>query len=239
MTTIHCFVRHCWLSKNSEHKARPEWFDKESCLRRLLDTADDHTAVTVVFDGDPAGHFCERAGCEVVAVRGGTEARSFMELLGVVEQRCADGRISPRDIVYLCEDDYWHLPGWGDVLREGLTEYDYVSLYDHPDKYPGAPTVADYLWRRHPVVRVTKSSHWRSAVSTTNTYACRASLLLRDMDVHRSFSTIYQITRDHEKFLELWNRDRTLGTCIPAYATHCEEGCVAPVVCWPGQKKSV
>ena len=46
-------------------------------------------------------------------------------------------KFHPDTILYFVEDDYLHLPGWLDVLLEGFSipEADYVTLYDHKDKY--------------------------------------------------------------------------------------------------------
>jgi hypothetical protein len=231
MRKIHVFVRHC---RATNDKARPPWFDKEACLRRLVDTRDSDTRVTVVFDGDARGHFVEgvQGVAEIVEVEGaGSEACSFLATLAAVLKACDDGAVADDDIVYLAEDDYWHAPGWCDALREGVEVFHYVSPYDHPDKYksaeppPGVPTR----------VEVTRSTHWRTAVSTTNTYATLARVLKQDIDVHRMYSQLWpgqRITSDHEKFLDLWARGRTLGTPMPARATHCETAHLAPVVDW-------
>jgi len=39
------------------------------------------------------------------------------------------------EIIYFCEDDYLHLPISPQLIKEGMKRSDYVSLYDHPDKY--------------------------------------------------------------------------------------------------------
>ncbi|CAE7860296.1 flbA [Symbiodinium microadriaticum] len=42
------------------------------------------------------------------------------------------------DIAYFVEDDYLHLPNAPQILREGIHVADYITLYDHPDKYTRA-----------------------------------------------------------------------------------------------------
>ena len=44
-------------------------------------------------------------------------------------------RYAPEDFLYLSEDDYLHLPGSREILLEGLSIADYVTLYDHPEAY--------------------------------------------------------------------------------------------------------
>lgn len=220
--TVHVFVRHCACPATA--KPRPAWFDRRECLRQLLDTADDGCRVTVVFDGDPAGHFVNEFNVEVVRVEGGTDARSFAGTLRVVQRACDSGQVADDDVVYLAEDDYWHLPGWAQALREGLTVFDYVTAYDHPDKYCADNGVVS---SNAAIVVHTASTHWRTAPSTTNTFAMLARTLKADTPVHMHFGS-----SDHEKFLELWNRGRTLGTCLPGRATHCEVGMLSPTVDW-------
>ena len=43
--------------------------------------------------------------------------------------------LHPADIYYFVEDDRLHLPRQKSFLAAGLKCFDFVSLYDHPDKY--------------------------------------------------------------------------------------------------------
>ena len=90
------------------------------------------------------------------------------------------------DIIYFCEDDYLHLPGSMDLIREGLGIADYVTLYDHPDQYMsftlrrrGAGPLNRWglhRWR----IFLTEHSHWKELPTTTMTFAARAKTLKED-----------------------------------------------------------
>ncbi len=90
------------------------------------------------------------------------------------------------DIAYLLEDDYLHLPGSLELIREGLAIADYVTLYDHPDQYEkytlrrkgAAPLNRWNLLKTR--VYLTEHSHWREIPSTTMTFAARVKTLKED-----------------------------------------------------------
>lgn len=105
-------------------------------------------------------------------------SRSFMLMLDVILAECLDDQP-----VYLLEDDYVHLSGSKTLLLEGLAIADYVTLYDHPDKYLTAKSGGSPLNRRglRPVrVFATAHSHWRETDSTTMTFAARVATLRED-----------------------------------------------------------
>lgn len=233
---LRVYVRH---SHATNSKPRPPWFSKLACLRSLLDTVDAGTQVTFLFDGaSVAGHFLAEeaipAPHRVVCLQGGgTDAASFLNAL----RHVAAAALPPDDIVCFLEDDYLCLPGWCQAVREGLGVADYVSCYDHPDKYDA---------RMYPALTArltaTPSAHWRSAPSTTNSYAMTAGTLARDMVVHENFCWLHMgHTADNEKFQCLTGQcGRTLATCVPAFWTHCEVGMLSPCRDWdwgaPGKK---
>ncbi|MDR1984236.1 MAG: hypothetical protein LBQ28_05370 [Prevotellaceae bacterium] len=171
---------------------------------------------------------------------------------------------SDETIVYLLEDDYIHREGSKKSLIEGLKIADYVSLYDHPDKYMlnndnGNPFNINKLQTSQ--IFVSESCHWRTTNSTPMTFACKVGILRKDFKVffrysmkNKSpkslyvFSELTRQTRIHPLFLFLSKRNkrlffitlknyfkkykRILITSIPAYATHCHEGTLAPLIKW-------
>lgn len=151
----------------------------------------------------------------------------------------------PAQVVYLLEDDYLHLPGSARAIAEGLAIADYVSLYDHPDKYDVSPDR-----KPNPKVRdggeatrvlLTPSTHWKLTNSTTMTFAATARVLREDLPVWRRY-TGRRVPRDYKAFRYLlahraWTgfftrRCRRLVTPIPGLATHAELRFLSPRVDW-------
>lgn len=217
---IEVFVRHCTYSSISANKKRLPGFSREACHRNLLSTADSRVHFTyfldVVKEGD---HFIQK---EAIQIKEGTEAGSFLRMLAHVETL----DLSPNTIVYLLEDDYIHRPGWVDILFEGFsTEADYITLYDHRDKYTMYPKLESKIF-------ITPSCHWRTTPSTTNTYAMRFSTLKQDLAIHRRFSTGKKVTADHQKFCYLSKKGALLISPIPGWSTHADPEFASPCIDW-------
>lgn len=112
----------------------------------------------------------------------------------------------PEDYVYFLEDDYVHLPKSKKILLEGLEIADYVTLYDHPDKYVllkkgGNPFNCKDV--QSCKMYVTQSGHWRTTNSTTMSFAVQIKTLKEDISiwlkqpqrgVTNSFSTFVNLT---------------------------------------------
>ena len=136
--------------------------------------------------------------------------------------------------VYLVEDDYLHLKGARKVLLEGIKIADYVSLYDHPDKYlnanqGGNPFVQD----GGEVTKVyrSESCHWKLTNSTTMTFASTADVLKRDKEILQKWTT-GTYPEDFKMFIELRENDRSLITPLPGYSTHGETQWLSPFIDW-------
>lgn len=225
---IHTFIRHCNFSSNSVGKVRPDWFGREECLQSVLNhSSDEQVKVTIMFDGEPSDdHFLTHYNLPTILAKGGTDGHSFLNVVNYVAKLDLDDD----DIVYFCEDDYLHAPGWDDIMLDGFnkTNAEYITLYDHKDKY-FLPAYANLTSK----VIATEKVHWRTTPSTTNTYACRFKTFKKHLEIHREYCDLEKgYTRDHDKFIRLWNEGSNLISSIPGYSTHMETPYMSPVVDW-------
>lgn len=229
MTKLHVFCRHAIYSDISKHKKRPSYFSREKCYHNLLQTLPRFATITFLLDtyhGNLQDHFLsQEKKYPVITEKLGSETTSFLFLLDVVQK----AKLKDDTIVYLLEDDYLHKASWGKVLLDGFShpQVDYLSLYDHNDKYDQ---------KLYPHLQSTilqgKYCYFRSTPSTTNTFAVQAKTLLRDMEIQRSFSVGRKITEDHQKFLKLGEEGRRLFSALPGWSTHMEIGLQSPFVDW-------
>jgi hypothetical protein len=136
------------------------------------------------------------------------------------------------EIVYFLENDYLHKPGSDKILLEGFNVgYDYVALYDHPDKYVNGAN--PYVEDGGEVTRVmlSESCHWKITNSTTMTFAAKVKTLGEDEEILRRY-TQGSYPRDFEMFLALREKQHGLITPIPGYSTHGETAWLSPLTNW-------
>jgi hypothetical protein len=136
------------------------------------------------------------------------------------------------EIVYFLENDYLHRPGSDKILLEGFNVgYDYVALYDHPDKYMNGAN--PYVEDGGEVTRVmlSESCHWKITNSTTMTFAAKVKTLREDETILREY-TSGSYPRDFEMFLALREKQHGLITPIPGYSTHGETAWLSPLTNW-------
>jgi len=161
----------------------------------------------------------------VIEIDAGCEASSFLQMVDHVTKQ----PLSDETIVYLLEDDYLHRERWMAILQEGLSlpDADYVTLFDDRDKY-FLPQYKDEKFQ----LFHTKSCHWRTAPSTTNTYATRFATLKKHLPIHRKYSLDRQISSDYDKFCELELIGATLVSPLPGWSTHVEPKNTSPCYDW-------
>jgi hypothetical protein len=226
---IHIFQLHCNFSELSKNKLRPKWFDREKIFDHLISTLDERVVYTAFHDsgnGEIKNHFLNNKNVNKISQKGGSGAQSFLNLLNY----CIKQDYNEEDIIYFLEDDYIHKPGWIDVLIDGFKyiEADYYTLYDHPNKY-----YPELLDKFPTYVLTTPSSHWRTTMSTTNTYACQFKTLKTHFDIHTQYCDLVEKwVKDHDKFTHLWNIGSNLVSCVPGYSTHIENEMLSPIVNW-------
>jgi hypothetical protein len=137
------------------------------------------------------------------------------------------------EIVYFLENDYLHIPGSQKIIEEGLNEIgaDFVSLYDHPDKYIDGAN--PYVQGGGEMTRVmlSTSSHWKVTNSTTMTFASKVKTLRKVENVLRKH-TQGSYPRDFDMFVSLYNSAHYLVTPIPGYSTHGETAWLTPLIDW-------
>jgi hypothetical protein len=225
---INVYLRHCYYSKIQESpgKQRPDWWDKEKVFQNFKNTLNPETTnYTIIYDehyGKIEDTFLSQEQNTHIINCGG-EAKSFIETLTYIQSQNHSGN----DIIYFLEDDYVHRPGWDKILLEGFDlGADYVTLYDHGDKY------MEFYSEFRTKILHSKSSHWMATPSTTNTFAVKFSTLIKDFSVHHKYSMNTEPTLDHQKFLELGQNGRVLISSIPGYSTHCQQDLLSPCIDW-------
>ena len=223
---IEVFLRHCYTSKvNLTTKHRPDWWDKEKVFQNFKNTLNSETTnYTIIFDecyGKQEDTFLKDESA--VTINCGKESESFCKTLDHILSQDFDDDT----IIYFLEDDYVHRPEWDKVLMDGFTlPIQYVTLYDHGDKYQ--ETYKDFMTK----VLHTKLSHWMPTPSTTNTFAVKFKTLKEDYEIQKKWSTGYEPSADHAKFIELNQRGRNLISSIPGYSTHAHKYTLSPCIDW-------
>ena len=231
---IEVFLRQCYYSKLQElsNRSRPKWFNKFKAFENFKKTLDNSLVnYTIVYDeyyGNIDKTFLAKEE-NIKIINCGNECDSFLQTLDIVSSKNFDDD----QIIYFLEDDYLHRPGWCNILLEGFSiNSSYVTLYDF-----NFFIAKGYLSE----IFVTQNSHWRAVPATTNTFSCKYSTLVEDIDVHVKYSIDANIinqmkefsySKDGEKFAELRQKNRYIISSIPGWSTHCEERFISPVINW-------
>ena len=218
------------ISDGSYKKERFQHATKKGCLENFLKHFPSEE-ITLYADNvsDETYEWLQTYDLEVIRTNGGSSAAGFRIVLDEAL------KLDDTEIVYFVEDDYLHLENSRQVLLEGLERTDYVTLYDHVDKYmpasEGGNPYIDEDAAEETKVFLTKSSHWKLTNSTTMTFAAKVKTLREDEPTWRKHIE-GKHPNDFGCFIELRNNGRSLSSPMPGLSTHCEPMWAAPLIDW-------
>jgi len=219
------------ISDAGYNKVKPDYINNENCLRNFCNVFFDHIYdILVIADN-----------CSDDTI---TMIKKYIDPVNIRKVSIGHGagtfnlaldealRYDDSTTVYFVENDYLHKPNSDKILEEGFSlGYDYVALYDHPDKYiNGAnPFVED----GGEVTRLmlTDSCHWKLTNSTTMTFAAKVSTLKQDETTLREYTSGTH-PNDFQMFLALRDKQHGLITPVPGYSTHGETAWLSPLTDW-------
>lgn len=236
INNIYIFYR---ISDNGfKNKIKPDYITKYSCLKNALSVfKGKNVFFNVYVDGvidetDKKIHLlCDsRQNTKIIYLDIKSNGFSFRK---IYEDACL---LTDNDLVYFLEDDYLHKEESLKMLIDAAecNYTDYISLYDHPDKYDNNPTSVNQFCKELGEkcnLFKTNTHHWKTTNSTTMTFAAFVDVLKRDKNVfwkHTSTGFPY----DFKIFLELNAQNKLLSTPIPSLSTHGETDFLAPFTDW-------
>jgi len=223
---IHVYYR---ISDNNRRGKAPSYFTNDNCLNNFLRHFSPES-IQIIADNvrQETLDWLAGYGHEVINTKLGNSG-SFKFALDQAITRNDD------DIVYFVENDYIHLPNAKQIMNDGFRlGVDYVTLYDHPDKYNPHYNVnynqtvycaeGDSA-KRPSSVLYSAISYWKTTPSTCMTFAARVRALKEDYDLlvkhfYDAQGNFHKIPNDMGMFEDLRNKGRTLISPIPGAATH-------------------
>lgn len=207
---------------------RPGWYTDMACLRNavaVLGGPGSH--LTLLADGDLPVDLRNLPWDSVVRLPEGTNSQSFLVCLSLALEAC-----HAADTLYLVEQDYLHVPDARAVLADGIAMNPdgYVTLFDDPLYYWPSTDVVPVSAETKLAVGTTR--HWRTAPSTTMTFAAPAWVFDEDRAIINQVLTDSVKPPDRLLWREICQTGRILLSSVPGAATHVETTAFAPLVDW-------
>ncbi len=234
-------------TSQAPQRDRPHWFNFENCLKSLLmslKNKPEHISIKInmVFDGTVESfdkNFVSRyfdrnqvtsiggIDQEVIFVSAGTGAKATQQVLNLIKHHKLNHE--NEELIYVLENDYLHMPNWIDQLSalyySGIP-FDYVTLYDHADKYPLTQTYHRKYDSLRSKIYLCHGMYWRTTPSTCFSFIAKGKQLQAD-------TYFFKRMRDKTIFPFLkFAKGRTLLSALPGLATHCVEHNLSPVIDW-------
>lgn len=124
---------------------------------------------------------------------------------------------SSEDLVLFQECDYLFHES-ARPLVGAIKTLDFVSPYDHPDKYSPSEKCE---------VTLIDNKHFRTTISTTSTFATRREMYDKTKETFKSYGW-----EDHRRWVDLGSQGYKLWTPVPAIATHMVKNYLSPAIDW-------
>jgi len=224
------------ISDKGNPKTKPYYATKKGCFLQFLSIFKGHHDIYVIADNvsDATHAFLTSLVEATKVVR--TQLNNAGSFIHSVEFAIAN--FADDEKVYLVEDDYIHTKEAPKVIEEGFKIADYVSGYDHPDKYlnhaEGGPNPFISGGGEATRALLTASRHWKFTNSCCMTFAATVKTLREDLSVYKKHCTTVT-PNDFGMFCELLmrqNNPRLLVSPMPAVSTHGETEWLAKFVNW-------
>jgi len=208
------------ITSKSNDKPRLDGFSKVDCLDNLLMYFPDYRMICVADN-------CDDLIYELL------QKKNFYKLVRTSLGNCGSFKyllnaelpaLEDQDLIYFVEDDYLHRAGSCQALEEGLEYFDYVTLYDHPDKYGTNSPNINPLVPKGSLSEVTQivrggSAIWRTTNSSTMTFGVFAKTIRMDAWIWRLVNTGFKIPRDFHAWIYLTgSREFSLKTPKTVFA---------------------
>lgn len=215
------------ISDSGYNKLKPLYINNENCLNNASETFKNFDWLVLADNtSERTDEMMLKYQNNIIKVSVGHGAGTFN--LALTEAL----KLDDNEIVYFLENDYLHRKDSDKILLEGFEiGADYVSLYDHPDKYINGANPFVESGGEVTRVMISRSCHWKLTNSTTMTFSAKVKTLREDEQILRSFTT-GSYPKDFEMFLSLRDKGRSLITPIPGYSTHGETNWLTPLINW-------
>jgi hypothetical protein len=239
MKKLHIFYR---LSDKGENKERLEIISNKACLNNFLkEFPEDQILIVADNVKDETMEWLQSYNFKHIHRTSLGNSGSFWFCYKLAMNLDYD------DYVYFVENDYIHKPNSMTVLLEGLKIADYVTLYDHPDKYIDGINPKVKNGGEKSKVFLTNASHWKLTNSTTMTFASKVSTIRKDQTIFKLF-TVGIIKKGNTFFKKIQERrfpadyrifsiltrarSRQIICPIPGFSTHGETKYLSPLIDW-------
>lgn len=158
---------------------------------------------------------------------------AFSFVCNTILKDIESGKMRLEDLIYLVEDDYWHLDNWPENIIGLYEQYPQLlnngilSLYDHPDKY-GLYKVHNYddVINGKYRILVAKNRHWREVPNICGNFICSAYVF------KKYYEKIVSTHPDNLRSAVLVENGVEFFTPIPTLSSHMSVGLMSPAIDW-------